>query len=129
MAAAGAGLAILVMPAAFALAAVGSERPDAPLAVFYAMGLSLTVGLPLLALGNPLAALMAGYAAGAVLTVSLPDGATWRPRAVAAAVVAVVTFIGMAVAFVLMALVAPALPFTAPLVADAVAARRTASLQ
>ena len=124
VAGAGIALALLVVPPAFAAVALISRRPDYPLAILSAMGLSIAFGLPLLVFGNPLASLLAGYAAGAVVTMSRPPGRTWPPRAVAAAVVMVVALLGMLVAFFLVALLAPALPFTAPLVADAVVARR-----
>ena len=57
------------------------------------------MGLPLLILGNPLASLIGGYAAAAVITVSLPAGVTWHDRAIAAAIVTLLTLGGMMVAF------------------------------
>lgn len=118
IAAAGVSLAVILMPAGLACAAFVSKRPDAPLAVLVGMGLALAIGLPLLWFGNPLASLIAGYAAAAVVTISLPEGATWHNRAIAAAVVTVVVLVGMATAFTLTAVLAPALPFTAVGLAD-----------
>lgn len=120
------GLSLLMMPAAFVSAAFISRRNDAPLAVLAAMGLALAVGLPLLVFGNPIAALIAGYAAGAVVTMHLPEGITWHYRAIAAAVVTVVSLAGMTVAFLATATIAAALPFTATAVADHYATRRQA---
>jgi hypothetical protein len=124
IAAAGVGLAVLLIPFALATVTLVSRRPDWPLAVLYGMGLSLVVGLPLLMFRNPLASLIAGYAAAAVVTVSLPDGVTWHNRAIAAAIVALVTLGGMMVAFVPTAVVAPGLPFLATGLADLFGPRR-----
>lgn len=123
IAAAGVSLAVLLIPAAMAAAAFISRRPDAPVAVLAGMGLSIAVGLPLLWFRNPLAALIAGCAAGAVVTLRRPEGTTWHPRAIAAAMVAVVVLVGMAVLFVPTTLLAPALPFSAVGICDLVTAR------
>jgi hypothetical protein len=118
IAAAGVGLAVLLVPAGLAAAAFVSRRPDAPIAVLAGMALAVGVGLPLLWFRNPLAALIAGYAAGAVVTVSRPEHAPWHKRAIAAALVALIALGGMAVAFVPTAAIAPALPFMAMGIAD-----------
>jgi hypothetical protein len=123
IAAGGIALAVLLMPAGFAGAALVSRRPDWPLAVLASMGLAVAIGLPLLWFRNPLASLLAGYAAGAVTSLSLPAGATWHNRAIGAAVVAFIAVAGMAVAFPVVALIGPALPFTAAVVADRLPAR------
>ncbi len=125
IAASGVGLAVLLIPAGLASVALVSLRPDWPLAVLYGMGLSLAVGLPLLLFRNPLASLIAGYAAAAVVTVSLPEGRTWHNRAVAAAIVSVLTLLGMRIAFVPTAVLAPGLPFMAVGLADLFEPRRT----
>jgi hypothetical protein len=122
----GVGLSVLLIPFALITVALISRREDWPLMVFYGMGLALAVGLPLLIFRNPLLSLVAGYAAGAVISVSLPAGVTWHNRAIAAAVVTLVTLGGMMVAFTPTAVIAPALPFTAVGVADLFGARVTA---
>lgn len=116
--AAGVGLAVLLIPVALVAVALISRTPDWPLMVFYSMGLSLAVGLPLLIFRNPLASLVAGYAAAAVFALSRPEGMTWHNRAIAAAIVTVVTLGGMMVAFTPTALIAPGLPFMAAGFAD-----------
>lgn len=113
LAGAGIGLSLLVVPVAFLAAAWVSRKEDWPLWTAAAMGLSLLVGLPLMAFGDPLAALLSGFAAGAVVALSRPEGTSWRPRAVAAAVVAVLALLGGRSVFIVFALVGPALPFTA----------------
>ncbi len=118
VAAAGVSLAVALVPAALVTVALVSRRPDWPLMVFYGMGLAIAIALPLLIFRNPLASLIAGYAAGAVITVRLPEGVTWHNRAIAAAIVTVVTLTGMAIAFVPTAVVAPGLPFLATGLAD-----------
>ncbi|HSJ46858.1 MAG TPA: hypothetical protein VK923_19460 [Euzebyales bacterium] len=89
------------------------------------MGLSLAIGLPLLIFRNPLASLLAGYAAAAVVTVSRPRGTTWYNRAIAAAIVTLLTLGGMMVAFIPTAVVAPGLPFLATGLADLFGPRRS----
>lgn len=113
-------LGVSSVPIAFLVAALLSRRPDWPIGVLAAMGLSLAVGLPLLAFNNPLASLLAGTAAGAVVAVQREPGTTWHHRAIAAAVVAVVAVVGMQfdAVFVVVAIVGPALPFMAVGVAD-----------
>lgn len=124
IAASGVGLAVLLIPFGLASVALVSLRPDWPMAVLAGMGLSLAVGLPLLIFRNPLAALIAGYAAAAVVAVALPEGATWHNRAIAAAIVTLLTLGGMAIAFVPTAVIAPGLPFMATGLADTFAPRR-----
>lgn len=116
---AGFGLALVLVPAVFAAAAFASSRIDAPVMVLAGMGISLAVGLPLLILRNPAAALITGYAAGAVVTLSRPDGWPLRNRWIAAAVVGVVAHLGLLFLPAPTAWVAPALPFTAMGLADA----------
>lgn len=116
------GLALSSVPPAYLLAALLSRRPDWPLGVLAAMGLALVVGLPLLIFQNPLAALLAGTAAGAVVAVEREPGTTWHNRAIAAAVVAVVVIAGLSwdPTFPIVAVVGPALPFSAVGLADMV---------
>jgi hypothetical protein len=119
------GFGLSSVPLAFLLAGLVSRRPDWPIWTLAAMGLALAVGLPLLALGNPLGSLLAGCAAGAVVSVDRPEGTDWHYRAIAAAIVAVVAVGGMLVPvlFPLVAAVGPAMPFTAMGLADALAPR------
>lgn len=116
---AGFGLSLLMVPAVFAAAAFASTRQDAPIMVLAGMGLALAVGLPLLVLRNPIAALISGYAAGAVVTLSRPDGMPLRNRIIAAVVVTVVVHLGLLALPAPTAWIAPALPFTAMGIADA----------
>jgi hypothetical protein len=125
MAVYGVGLSVLLIPLALISVALISRQQDWPLMVFYGMCLAVGVGLPLLIFRNPLASLIAAYAAAAVITLSRPPGTSWRDRAIAAAIVTVVSIVGMAVAFTLTAVIAPALPFMAVGVADLVTARPT----
>lgn len=120
------GLSLLVSPLAFVLAATLSRRRDWPLWVAAAMGLSVAVGLPLLVFGNPLSAMLSGFAAGAVVSVAYVDGLGWHHRAIAAAVVSLIALAGMSVSFLFvpLAIVGPALPFTAVAVSDMLAQRR-----
>lgn len=113
-------LGVSSIPIAFLVVALLSRRPDWPIGVLAAMGLSLTVGLPLLVFNNPLGSLLAGTAAGAVVAVQREPGTTWHNRAIAAAIVALVAVVGMQVdaLFPLIAIVGPALPFTAVGIAD-----------
>lgn len=120
---AGFGLSLVMVPAVFAAAAFMSGREDAPIMVLAGMGLALAVGLPALVLGNPIAALITGYAAGAVVTLSRPAGWPLRNRAIAAAGVGVLVHLGMLVLPAPTAWIAPALPFTAMGLADALTDR------
>ncbi len=116
---AGFGLSLVLVPVVFAAAAFASARVDAPVMVLAGMGVSLAVGLPLLILRNPAAALVTGYAAGAVVTLSRPDGWPLRNRWIAAGGVGVVAHLGLVFLPAATAWVAPALPFTAMGLADA----------
>lgn len=117
------GFSLSSVPLAFLLAGLVSRRPDWHIMTLAAMGLALAVGLPLLALGNPLASLLAGCAAGAVVALDRPEGMTWHYRAIAAAVVAVVAWGGMSISllFPVIAAIGPALPFSAMGLTDALA--------
>ncbi|MBY5160906.1 hypothetical protein [Salsipaludibacter albus] len=112
-----------LVPAAMAAAAFVSRRDDPFIGVLAGMGLAVAVGLPTLLFRNPVASLIVGYSAGAVVAVSRPSGTSWHARAVAAAVVSVIAVVGMSVAFVPTAVIAPALPFTAAGVGDLFAKR------
>lgn len=116
----GIALSLLLVPAVFAVATFSSARENAPIWTLAGMGLLVAVGTPLLAIPppNPAAGLIAGYAAGAVVTLSRPAGFPLRPRIIAAAVVVVVAFVGLAVVPAPTAWLAPALPFTAMGIAD-----------
>ncbi len=106
-------LGLSLVPAAMAVAAFVSRRQDAFIGVLAGMGLAVAVGLPSLVFRNPVASLIVGYSAGAVVAVSRPDGTRWYARGVAAVVASVIAVVGMSVAFVPTAVIAPALPFTA----------------
>ena len=121
---AGFGLSLIMVPVVFAAAAFASLREDAPVMVIAGMALSVAVGLPLLVLQNPVAALISGYAAGAVVTLSRPEEMPLRNRVIAAAVVAVVVHLGMLTIPAPTAWIAPALPFTAMGIADALTDHR-----
>ena len=115
---AGFGLSLIMVPVVFAAAAFTSRRENAPIMILAGMGLSLAVGLPALALRNPVAALITGYAAGAVVTLSRPAGMPLRNRIIAAAAVALLVHLGMVTLPAPTAWIAPALPFTAMGIAD-----------
>ena len=122
------GLSLLLAPLAFVIGAWVSRRQDWPLGVAAAMALAATVGLPLLIFGNPAASLLAGFAAGAVVSVSRPPELDWRYRAVAAGIVSVLAIAGLgsSATFVPIAIVGPALPFTAVGLSDMVQTRHRA---
>lgn len=116
---AGFGLALVLVPVVFAAAAFASARVDAPVMVLAGMGVAVAVALPLLILRNPAAALITGYAAGAVVSLSRPDGWPLRNRWIAAGVVGIIVHAGLLLVPAATAWVAPALPFTAMGLADA----------
>lgn len=113
------------VPFAFLLASLVSRREDWPIATLAAMGLSLAVGLPLMIVRNPLASVLAGFAAGAVVALDRPLGTTWHNRAIAAAIVSILAVAALStnVLFLPMAVIGPALPFTAMGIADAMTPR------
>lgn len=119
------GFSLSSVPFSFLLSAWVSRREDWALWTLAAMGLAIAVGLPLLIGRNPLAAMLAGFAAGAVVSVARPVGTTWHNRAIAAAIVSVVALAGLSVdaLFLPLAVIGPALPFTAMGVADMIAPR------
>lgn len=117
------GLSLILVPAVFASAAFLSRRVDAPVMVLAGMGVFLGVGLLSLVLRNPVAALVTGYAAGAVVSLSREEGTSLRNRWIAAAVVGVVVHVGFVVIPAPTAWIAPALPFTAMGIADAMTRR------
>ncbi len=119
------GLALILVPAVFASAAFLSRRTDAPIMVLAGMGVFLGVGLLALVLGNPAAALITGYAAGGVVSLSRDDGLPLRNRWIAAAAVGVVVHAGFVVLAAPTAWLAPALPFTAMGLADALTTPRS----
>lgn len=116
---AGFGLSLVMVPVVFAAAAFASLREDAPVMVLAGMGLAVAVGLPALALRNPLGALITGYAAGAVVSLSREEGQPLRNRIIAAGVVSLVVHLGLIAVPAPTAWIAPALPFTAMGIADA----------
>lgn len=79
----------------------------------------------MLIFGNPAAALLAGFAAGAVVSLSRPPELDWRYRAVAAATVSllVIAGLGTTATFIPVAIIGPALPFSAVGLSDMVQAR------
>lgn len=119
-------LSLVLVPLAFALAAIISRRRDWPIALLIAMGTSLAVGLPLLVFGDPLGSLIAGYSAGAVSSLSRPENTTWRPRAVIAAGVTVLVLLADRFFPVVSLVFAPALPFTSMALVDALTRSRDA---
>lgn len=113
------GLSLILVPAVFASAAFLSRRVDAPVMVLAGMGVFLAVGLLSLVLRDPAAALITGYAAGAVVSLSREEGTPLRNRWIAAAGVGIFVHAGLAVLPAPTAWIAPALPFTAMGIADA----------
>jgi hypothetical protein len=117
------GLALV--PFVFIALAFLSEHPRAPAAVVKAMVLSLLVGIPISALAaDAVTGLVAGLGAGGMLALRADENHTWRPRALAVALVTAWVFITLRTATDVALLLAPALPFTAIGVADHLAERR-----
>ena len=110
-------LGLALIPAAFMVAAFGSGHDRAAGAVVWALVLSLGVGGVLLVL-DPATALIGAYAVGATVTIREDAGTSvgrrlWFALGAATVVAVLIRFatpIGLALA--------PALPFTAPILAD-----------
>jgi hypothetical protein len=117
------GLAIV--PFVFVALAFLSEHPRAANAILKAMGLSVLVGAPALALaGDAVTGLVAGCAAGGAVALRMDLAQTARSRALAAVCATAYAFVMVRVAPEAAVVVAPILPFTSIGVADHLRERR-----
>jgi hypothetical protein len=112
-------LGVALVPFVFILMAFVSGHPNAPLAILYAMGLALVVGIPLLALaGDAVTGTVMGFGAGATLALRPDPASSWARRAVAVVISGVIVF-ALVLAFTPLALAtAPALAVTPIGIAD-----------
>ena len=116
---------VAVIPFVFVALAFLSENVRAANATLRAMGLSLVVGLPTLALaGDPVTGLVAGCAAGGAVALRREIAHSGRSRALAALCATVYAFVMVRIAPGPTILVAPVLPFTSVALADHLRERR-----
>ena len=116
---AAAALGVALVPFVFIVLAFVSGHPNAPLAILYAMGLALVVGIPLLAVaGDAVTGTVMGFGAGATLAVRPDPASSWVRRAVAVAIAGVVVFVLVLVFTPLALASAPALAVTPIGIAD-----------
>jgi hypothetical protein len=112
-----------IIPFVFIVLAFLSEHPRAPGAVLRAMGLSLLVGIPVVAFVSYVTGLVAGVGAGGIAALRRDPATTTRSRVLAVLVVSVYSLVLVQVAGGAVLLPAPAFPLTAIGIADHLAER------
>ena len=118
------GLALI--PFVYIVLAVASEHPRPPTAVLKAMGLTILVGLPALAItADAVTAMVAGVGAGAIAALR-DDSHDWRTRAIAVAVSALLVMVLVRTVGAVALLPAPVFAITAVGIADHIVERRLA---
>jgi hypothetical protein len=122
---AGVAFGLALIPFVFIVLAFLSQHPRAPGAVLKAMGLTLVVGIPVLALAaDAVTGLVAGIGCGGVAALRSEAGHSTRARFAAVAVASVYAFVLVRVAGPAVLLTAPILPFTAIGIADHLVERK-----
>lgn len=115
---------VSLLPFVLVAAAFLTQHPSAPGAAARGMGVTLLVGIPVLALaGDAVTGLVAGIGAGAVVVVRRDPARGLRHRVIAVALASAYTFVLVRVAGAAALLSAPVFPFTAVGLADMLAAR------
>jgi hypothetical protein len=117
------GLAIV--PFVFIVLAFLSQHPRAPGAVVRAMGLTLLVGIPVLAIAaDAVTGLVAGVGAGGIVALRRDMAHSTKARVVGVLVASLYAFVLVRVAGPAVLLTAPVLPFTVLGVADHLSERK-----
>ena len=112
-------LGVAVMPFVFIVLAFMTEQPRAPRAVLRAMGMSLLIGLPAMAIaGDAVSGIVAGVGAGGIVAIRSEPEYGWRARAAAVALATIYTFVLVRTGSLLVLLPAPVFPLTAIGLAD-----------